>query len=341
MKESKRSTRVLLAAFAIEVILALFCVVVFLRLARTPKPPLESQRGAETRLVWINSSGVVTHSLDVPGHFILPRIVPNQDAVLLTQAVPGDVTIWSLSFSTGKLSRLPAGGLKGRTAFAIASPDGSEFAFSRWKRDLGSPVLASFSTSARHYLLPPSYQKKYSIIPMDWASNGLILLARTNVTKSDLLIARANNGAIYPFLKLPPKIHAFDARFSPDGKWIVFTSDISGRDEIYLAKIPARLEALPLPSGDLIRVSKQGGHSPEWGNNGEVLYLAPGGNLVSWTQQMRETHLIVNISKLGTSGFSYRYGGYAFDRPRNLILFTLDNIDIDQQSGHPGYNASH
>lgn len=342
MKDAQRSrSRASLAViFGIELLLALFCVAVVWKLAHTPRPPLESQRGVETRLVWMDQSGAVTHSLDLPGRYILPRIVPNTDKVLLTRAIPGDVETWSLSVSTEKLARLTPHDHKGRTAFAVPSPNGSDFAFSKWHKNFGHPDWASFNASLPHPALRDASLLKYSsITPEDWASDGrTILLARTNTTETDLLIARVDNGAFYPLLKLPQKTHAFDARFSPDGKWIAFTSDMSGRDEIYVAPVPARLETLPLRSANLIRVSSGGGCSPEWGNKGEVIYIRPGGSLVAtnWTEFSQATqgvHVILDLSRLGASGFSYRFGGYDVDRAHSLILFALDNVDSSRMIG--------
>lgn len=332
-RQRNRTGLPLAAAFAVEVVLGIFLAGVVLRLAHTPRPPLESQRGAETRLVWIDHSGAVSRTLDVPGHWILPRIVPDGDKVLLTRAIPGDVEAWSLSLATGKLAPLALHGRGKRTAFAIASPNGREVAFSRWDENIAWPVMGSSSASAPHPVLhDASLHKKFSITPDDWSSDGKrMVLTRTKADKTDLLLASVDDGNAYPLLDLPNKTHAFDARFSPDGKWVVFTSDMSGRDEVYLARLPAQLQTLPLRSADLIQVSDGGGCSPEWGDGGQVFYIKPGGDLVAtnWTEQsssLTGDHLMFRISATGAAPFRYHEGGYAVDRAHGLVLVLLDNI---------------
>jgi hypothetical protein len=57
-------------------------------------------------------------------------------------------------------------------------------------------------------------------------------------------------------------------RFSPDGRWVAYTSWETGTPEIYVRPFP--------PSGDKIRVSPRGGLQPEWRRDGrELYYLTP------------------------------------------------------------------
>jgi len=64
----------------------------------------------------------------------------------------------------------------------------------------------------------------------------------------------------------------FAAQFSPDGKWIVFQSDESGRFEIY---------AQPFPGpGTKMRISTDGGAEPRWRRDGKEFYIALDGRLM-------------------------------------------------------------
>jgi eukaryotic-like serine/threonine-protein kinase len=58
------------------------------------------------------------------------------------------------------------------------------------------------------------------------------------------------------------------AEFSPDGKWIAFTSNESGRNEVYVTPYPG--------PGPRVLVSAGGGHSSAWTRSGrELIYLSP------------------------------------------------------------------
>jgi hypothetical protein len=59
-----------------------------------------------------------------------------------------------------------------------------------------------------------------------------------------------------------------EPRFSPDGKWFVYVSDESGRDEIYVQPFP--------PTGAKWQISNAGGDAPRWSLGGkEIAYCAP------------------------------------------------------------------
>jgi Tol biopolymer transport system component len=63
-------------------------------------------------------------------------------------------------------------------------------------------------------------------------------------------------------------------KFSPDGRWVAYGSNASGRQEVYVTPFPG-------PGGKW-QISTAGGSQPEWRNNGrEILYLAPGGKVMS------------------------------------------------------------
>jgi Tol biopolymer transport system component len=70
-----------------------------------------------------------------------------------------------------------------------------------------------------------------------------------------------------PFLELRPS-------FSPDGRWIVYESDESGRPEVYVRSFPG-------PGGQW-QISTDGGEEARWSEDGtEIFYLAPGGSVMS------------------------------------------------------------
>jgi len=68
----------------------------------------------------------------------------------------------------------------------------------------------------------------------------------------------------------PPQFNEYDAEFSPDGRWVAFTSDKSGQPEVYVRAAPS--ETTSAPSGALYEgpVSTTGGQAPKWSGANEL-----------------------------------------------------------------------
>jgi hypothetical protein len=117
--------------------------------------------------------------------------------------------------------------------------------------------------------------------------------------------------------------------FSPDGHWIAYTSDESGRNEVYVRSFPG--------ATGRFQISNNGGSEPRWRGDGrEVYYRAPDGNLVAVAVRSagesfeRETPKI-----LFGAHWSLSNGlGYSYDVTRDGQRF-LGPVPVESESG-PG-----
>jgi len=73
-------------------------------------------------------------------------------------------------------------------------------------------------------------------------------------------------------------------RYSPDGRWIAYTSDESGRDEVYLQRFPEL--------GNKRSVSTDGGVQPVWSRDGEMLYYRGSRSIMSVAISSREPYQV-------------------------------------------------
>src|ERR1700680_3416186 len=107
---------------------------------------------------------------------------------------------------------------------------------------------------------------------MSWSPDGqLLIFTEVNPTTGlDIWVLRmgdpsAGSGQVrkaQPFLRT--SFNEGDARFSPDGRWLTYISDESGRNEIYVQPYPG-------PGGKW-QISTEGGTEPVWARNGEIFY---------------------------------------------------------------------
>src|SRR5262249_26666663 len=111
-------------------------------------------------------------------------------------------------------------------------------------------------------------------MPCDWSPDGRYLLyaAQDSTGGNDLWVQSLEGGAPEAVVRTP-----FDdvgGQFSPDGKWILYQSDVSGRNEIYVQGFHGRTGATQLSSG--------GGMQPRWRHDGrEVYYVAPDARMMA------------------------------------------------------------
>ena len=121
--------------------------------------------------------------------------------------------------------------------------------------------------------------------PTDWSSDGrfiLYVISRPDAARD--LWAQPLEGDRKPFPVLATPFNETNAQFSPDGRWIAYQSDESGRFEIYVQPFPG--------PGRKVQVSGEGGVQVRWRRDGRGLsYLASGNRLMAVPIQLDTYHL--------------------------------------------------
>jgi len=87
---------------------------------------------------------------------------------------------------------------------------------------------------------------------------------------ADLLLYDVQNKSLRPWLATDAE--EAHARFSPDGKWVAYASNVSGQFEIYIR---------PFDGGESTMVSTAGGEQPIWRRDSELFYLEPGDDVMA------------------------------------------------------------
>jgi len=205
-----------------------------------------------------------------PNSMLNPDLSDDDSHVVFQRQTSEGWNLWTLDTTRGVPVRLTDD-----PAFkwcAIWSYDRRHIAFASNRRGPFDLYELDTSSGTRERLLLGSSLFK---IPMDWSRDGKMLLYRTSdpVTGSDLW-ALPLDGDAKPFPVANTRFDEREGQFSPDGHWVAYQSDESGRFEIYLQRFP--------DGGGKIPVSLNGGAQVRWNPNGrELFYIAPDGTLMA------------------------------------------------------------
>jgi serine/threonine-protein kinase len=115
---------------------------------------------------------------------------------------------------------------------------------------------------------------KWPYYPFSWAPDGksLALVSVNPTTLQDVQVLNVDRkGITQPFAETQFREGA--PVFSPDGKWIAYVSDDTGRFEIYVRPFPGPGEKIP--------ISTEGGNEPVWPRNGRQLFYRQGDSMMA------------------------------------------------------------
>ena len=225
--------------------------------------------------VWISRDG---HSTPVDSGWTTNRpfnggISLSPDGTRLAIAVAGDETadIWIKQLDHGPFSRLsfeeflkyrPSWSPDGKSLIYISDPGNNNASIMQRRADgSGTPERLLGSDKA--------------IAEALWAPDGKTLVLRTTLPTRDILIFHPGVDSTATPVVASQKFDERAATLAPDGRYIAYQSDESGRDEIYIR---------PFPRTDDGRwqVSRDGGEEPLWGRTGhEIFFRSASGNMMA------------------------------------------------------------
>ncbi|HEX4997354.1 MAG TPA: hypothetical protein VFY29_03960 [Terriglobia bacterium] len=238
---------------------------------------------AKKQMLWMDRSGALIGTLGSVDDSSMenPRVSPDGRVVLFFRQEGSPMgSIWAIDAEVGSQRML-----QNSATNAIWSPSADRIILSTLRN--GAPTLidrpVSAPDSAGQVLATSS-----AAFPEDLAQNGSLLYRAGNgpgigaTLGGDLLVMLPNQTSPVPVAQTPANER--NGRFSPDGAWIAYQSDESGRNEVYVQSFPGTMARRQ-------RLSLNGGVSPQWGRKGRELYFISADN-----------HLMVATAEVTVSG---------------------------------------
>jgi eukaryotic-like serine/threonine-protein kinase len=233
--------------------------------------PVEAVRAKRT-LVWVDRNGKEEPADAPPNVYSQPRISPDGRRIaVVVEGANIDICVWSLDYKT--LTRVTLG--EAHDEDPLWTPDGKRIAFSSDEAEVGAIKWKSADGIGTEGLL--SSVPERALHPYSWAENGKILITSdvSDVSEGGFGIgAISMDGDRKWRVLLDEKFNEFHPRISPNGNWLAYVSDESGRKEVYVRPFPE-------VNKEREQISQSGGDSPLWSHDSRELFYRAGDTVVA------------------------------------------------------------
>jgi eukaryotic-like serine/threonine-protein kinase len=240
----------------------------------------EADSSGRSRLAWFDRSGNQTGVLGARDSY--GGVVTNGSAEVSLSAdggratvvtPPGHPDVWIFDVARGTRTRLTFDP-KGASA-PVWSPDGNFVAFRSVRNGHQDLYRRASNGAGADELL---FADRFNKIPESWSPDGRYILfaapgVAPNAQDSWWTWALPLVGDRKPFPFMQSHFTSNRVQFSPDGRWVAYQSNESGRFEVYVTPFPG--------AGGKTQISVAGGREPRWRGDGKELFYLEGRTLMA------------------------------------------------------------
>jgi serine/threonine protein kinase len=251
----------------------------------------ESPHAFERRLAWLDYNGKVEPLATPPRNYETAALSPDRRQIAVT-IVANTADLWIYDFGHSNLTRLT---FEGSSQYPVWTPDGKRLAYRATRAGYRNIFWrAADGTGAEERLT----EGKNLQTPRSWSPNGKVLafdeISPTSSGRDIWIVSMEGSTSdaagsaishkLSPFLQTP--FSEMSPTFSPDGHWLAYTSNQSGKEEIYVRPFPG--------PGREWQVSTEGAKSARWAPKGRELFYGIGKKVMALDIQ---TEPMFNIGK--------------------------------------------
>jgi Tol biopolymer transport system component len=251
-------------------------------------------------LVWVDRNGTEQPLAAPPHNYTFPRISPDGKRIAVS-IEEGEGQVWLYDIFRDALSRLTLEGSS--NVDPVWEPDGRRIAFKgKGTRLYSQPTDGGGSAEE----LAPG-EAAQNDIPTSWSPDGQALAFLHGAAIRNTWILSLKDHTAHVFVANP----GYEAapQFSPDGRWIAYVSNDSGRNQICVRPFPG-------PGGKW-QISTDGGTEPAWNPKGRELFY-------------REGQKMMAVDYTEEPTFSAGKPRMLFQGPYTLTPRSLTNYDVSR-----------
>ncbi len=222
---------------------------------------------AVTELTWRDRTGRALGSVGGPAPYLNLALSPDERRVAVGVSTGGVVqtgAIWIIEVARNARSRLTVDpGLHGTPLW---SPEGTQIAYLSSRSGKSSLRVKRVGGTSPDESLVEGTGNAVGLAPSSWSADGRFIaytLRGAFPRTSDVWILPLF-GDRKPFPLVHTNYFEGEAVFSPDSRWIAYTTDDSGQANVFVQAFPE--------AGEKLQVSTAGGNAPSWRSDGKELY---------------------------------------------------------------------
>jgi eukaryotic-like serine/threonine-protein kinase len=223
------------------------------------------------RLVWLSRTGQELAEVAPAADYRAPALSPDGSKVAIRRADPGsrNLDIWVLDLGRGTTTRFTFD--PGDDGNPVWSPDGSRIAWSGFRNNSDAIWIKSANGVGE---VEEIGGLTGGVVTADWSADGNTIFYQTFTTNLVDVLAMDPNGDRRSRTVVGSKFMDGRPRLSPDGHWLAYQSDESGRPEVYVVSYPG--------GAGKWQISTSGGIEPCWSRDGrELFYLGGDARMMS------------------------------------------------------------
>ena len=218
----------------------------------------------QNQIGWFDRSGKSLGLVGMPGDVRAPALSPDEKSVAFRRASSSGSDLWMRELSRGTETRFTSDPSTNTTPFW--SPAGDRIVFMSSRTGVFNLYRKAIGGTGQDEPLLPN---RLGDIPDQWSRDGRFIVYHESdpKTRNDVWVFPAEGSIAdrkpVPFLRTDAD--ELFGQLSPDSHWMAFTSDRSGKREVYVR---------PFPAGEgEWTISVAGGQAPRWRGDGKELFF--------------------------------------------------------------------